>query len=43
MNEIRDDPMIPYISEKGKRLPPSVTPGQPNVEAGAVTSNLSDK
>jgi hypothetical protein len=42
MNEIRV-PMIPYISEKGKRLPPSVTPGQPNVEAGAVTSNLSDK
>lgn len=27
---------------KGKTLPPSKTPGQPNEEAGAVTSNLSN-
>ena len=27
--------------QNGKTLPPSKTPGQPNDEAGAVTSNLS--
>lgn len=28
--------------KRGKTLPPSKTPGQPNEEAGAVTSNLSE-